>query len=88
MFLICRRLIATYCYSLFCSLVFVRAIQTAVLLLSDREITLNPCSSIRFIRLEILCIINILGLPSVYALSRFFLLLTSMLCRPLIFLAI
>ena len=48
-----------------CLLVFVWAIQMAVLLQSDREVTLNPYSSVCFIKPEILGILDILGLSIV-----------------------
>ena len=41
------------------------AIQTVVLLQSDREVTSNSCSSLYFIRSGILCILGILRLSHV-----------------------
>ena len=51
--------------------------------LNGREITLNPCSLVCFIRLEILGILDILGLPLVSVSSRF-----CLLCHPLMFLTV
>ena len=58
------------------SISFCMGIQIAVLLQSNKEVTSNPYSSVYFIRLGILGILGIFGLSLVYALSRFFLLLT------------
>ena len=50
------------------------AIQTIVLSRSNKEVISNACSSICFIKLEILCILGILGLSLVYACLETFLL--------------
>ena len=44
-----------------CSLVFVWTIQTTVLFRSDKEVILNPYSSVYFIKPRILDILSILG---------------------------